>query len=178
MLVMKKIRFLSCYFLFAIPIFLSSCVDEPHFPEKPHIEFDRLSRDLIDQRDTFRIFVTIEDGDGDIGFEDQPISQCDNPCDLTSDSSCLNYNTLFLLDSRDNCLHLFNLPHVEPKGQNNAISGTVDILVEELCCFDPEAGFCPTSIPFDTVTFDVFLKDRAGNFSDTITTPPVVIRCI
>lgn len=159
----------------------NACVDEPTYPDIPNIDFESITKTIVNQRtESLEITLQIEDGDGDIGTKDILPGNCDG-CISTGPTSCVNDPafSLFLIDPRDNCVKEFKLPYIEPEGQTNAISGSISVLVGNFSCKDPNNPVLyPTSIPYDTLYYDVFIKDRAGHFSDTVRTPFIIIRCI
>jgi len=162
---------------FIIILFLiNGCVSAPVYDIVPEIKFLSLSRNVIDQLDSLSIEFTYTDGDGDLGFETPDTESC-NLCD----SSCYDHPTftLFLLDDRTNCLTLFNIPYIPPKGSSDDISGKVTFVKSNICCISPNNEVCipMPAYPFDTIRYTVQLKDRAGNFSNQIELPPIVVRC-
>lgn len=155
---------------------IASCVEPPQYDLVPEIEFVSVSEDTIDAI-TGEFFVTMsfKDGDGDLGFEEFSPDACD-----LCDSSCYNHPTyaLFLVDSRKGfnngdsvqCLTPFDMPFVPVKGSTGAISGEIEVKVTGIFCFP--------FIPTDSLYFLITVKDRAGNFSNTIETPYVHLRCL
>jgi len=155
---------------------MASCISPPNYPIEPVITFASLSRTEVDQKDTVRIKVEFTDGDGDLGFATQ-----DTLCKLCNLDTCLGGGrSLFLIDDRvPQCFTaVYQIPVIPPKGSSDAISGEIDFTSPPICCIN--AGFpCvldPVKI-LDTVYFSVFLRDRAGNISDTLALPPIIIRC-
>ena len=85
------------------------------------------------------IYLTLQDGDGDVGTPegDSPSCRADgNFCDYTTDSACINdpFYDVVLIDKRDSCYVLLNLPNLTPSGDIKAISGEVDLFVNGLTC--------------------------------------------
>lgn len=157
-------------------LLLSACGEPPSYDKEPHIEFLSLSRNEIDQLDSVSIEFSFTDGDGDLGFETPDTESC-NLCD----SSCYEHPTfsLFLTDDRTNCLTLFNIPYIPPKGSSDGISGKVSFVKSSICCISPNFEVCipMPSYPYDTIKYSVRIKDRAGNLSNIIHIPPIVVRC-
>lgn len=168
-------------FLFMILVVtVAGCIDPPEYPDTPEIEFKSLSRNQIDQRDSLTISFTFQDGDGDIGFKNVDTLAELNPCD-TAQTKDARLN-LFLLDNRIKCFEPFNTPFLPDKGSADAISGTIRVTIggQTTCCKAPPNFIpCnpPTNFNTDTVTFTIQIKDRAGNFSNQIETPPIFISC-
>ena len=111
------------------------------------------------------LFLTIEftDGDGDIG------SDGDLNLDIVDNRTGENYA-------------FFRLPSIPEPGANNGVSGTIRLKLLTSCCIDPVD---PTrgcdDVGEDVLTnefsLDVVLTDRAGNSSNTLTTPPLTLIC-
>ena len=157
---------------------LASCYDnDPNYPPEPEISFlnvGEVSFDGVDNDVT--IYLTLQDGDGDVGTPEGESPSCradGNFCDYTTDSACINdpFYDVVLIDQRDSCYVLLNLPNLTPSGDIKAISGEVDLFVNGLTC-KPLFGQAQ-----DTVVFDVYIKDRSGNLSNVVTTAPIVLGC-
>lgn len=117
-----------------------------------------------DQFNTDSVLVTIffTDGDGDLGNDEG------------------NFD-LFLMDTRDDFMPPgYRLPRVPELGAGNGISGEISFVLFTTCCFFPD-GQDPctpsTTYPIDTVTYLIYIKDRAGNKSNLIETPPISLLC-
>ena len=115
----------------------------------PAIAFQNITPKSIKQFDDLMIYIYYQDGDGDIG-------------DLDADELSLE-----LVDERDSILHAF---HVPPQSQieNIYIRGTLEIHLENIILLDQ-------SNAQETITFKARLKDRAGNWSNKVTTPTITI---
>lgn len=149
-------------------IVLWSCSTPPDYPDEPVITFERISKDTLRQSDLNidSLFLTFSytDGDGDLGFSDSDTSQ-----------------SIFVIDSRTGFIQdRYKLPEIPDQGTANGIFGEVKLMLYTTCCLFPQ-GIPPCSrpqaYPTDTVTFEVYMVDRAGNHSNTITTPPIILLC-
>lgn len=97
---------------------------------------------------TFHIFY--QDGDGDLGFYE-------------GDSL-----SLFITDDRINIAQGFYVPPLSPSGAEVAIQGTLKVQLDNTILID-------TSSSSETVTFSIRIKDRAGHWSNTVTSEPVTV---
>ncbi len=163
---MKNIFFL-CLFLLAL-----SCTRPPDYPIEPVIEFVSLSKNTFSQRlggaDEITLTLRFTDGDGDIGSADRN----------------RNNEDIIITDTRDGGPEAPNhLVEVPPAGANNGISGEIYIKLLGTCCIYPITGPdipcepATTSFNRDTLIYEIFIKDRAGNESNILTIEPIYITC-
>ena len=167
-----KVRFVVVFFVIAS---LSACVKAPSYPIIPAIEFKSVSSEVVKSGYSDTITFTFTDGDGDIGVNSTDADSC-GFCGLkTGDSSCLYINSanIFLIDSRDNCVGTFASPNLASTSQYKSISGEIQVIraIDSKKCFTVPDPNCP----FDTVTYTILLRDKAGHFSNTIQTVPIII---
>jgi len=166
---MKKSVFaVAILALVVVGFTLQNCVKPPDYPNEPVIEFMSLSKTTMLQtplgQDSILISFNFTDGDGNLG------SQNGEP-------------NIFIKDGRDNFdKPAYQIPYIEPQGAGNGISGMISIVVPTTCCIYTDAnGFkysCETvPINFDTLTFLISIKDRSGNESNQIETPPIGLIC-
>ena len=145
-----------------------SCVDPPDFSDVPKIEFTGMSKDTIlqgvFQQDSLFIEFSFEDGDGDLGREDNA-----------------EENNVFLIDLRTGNLdNSYGIPFIPAQGSSNGIEGTVQLLLYSTCClYDNGQDPCtPSSItPYDSLQYEIYIVDRAGNESNRIQTPWITLVC-
>ena len=165
--------------VFLIVILFSACLKPPpSYPAEPSITFRSLSKDYVNEYDTLSITLQFTDGDGNLGPTSGSVPSCGSICDLESDSSCLKDPawSLFMLDHRDSCLTLLNIPFVEPKGKYDDLSGEIIFSTPPMSC--KIRGCSPSpGCPDDTVIYTVLLKDRSGNMSNAVQTGRIIINC-
>lgn len=144
-----------------------SCIIAPDYPIEPVIEYKGINKNIIDQGrvrdDSLLIQISFTDGDGDIG-------------------DAQNKANIFLIDDRDGKMVTYSMPLIPQKGVINGVSGTITILHTTLfnvCCYYANADPCSIPITFmtDTVTYSLYLEDRAGHVSNTIKLQPIIINC-
>lgn len=166
-------------FRFVIPLFclvvIAGCIKPPSYPNEPQIAFKSISSNYIKSGGVDTITFTFTDGDGDISVSPGPGDTC-NLCGLKNgDSACFympGFN-VFLIDSRDTCVSFYASANIEPKGKFDDISGEILVIrnINSQKCFAPPQPGCP----LDEVVYTILLRDRAGNFSNAIKTPPITI---
>lgn len=142
--------------ILGICFFAGTCINPPNYSVVPKIKFKSLNiTEVIPGIDTLLVTFEYEDGDGDIGVKDGDTST----------------NT-WLVDRRTQFPYVYQLPFVNQKGNSNSISGTIWITVS------PFTMNCRPDHPIlDTISYDIYIKDRDGNISNTITTPDIVLKC-
>ncbi len=152
------------YLLFIIPALISvglgACSKQKQrYSSTPNIEFKGSNPDSVKagvSEDTLFISFRFTDGDADLG----------------NDPASGNYD-IFLTDERDNTIYTFFFPNI-PDNIRNPERG-----MEGTCTFFLSAAFMilrPDRPDGDTTRYSLYIKDRAGNQSNTIYTNPVYIR--
>jgi hypothetical protein len=150
------------YVLFAFVIVgFVMCLRPPDYPIIPHIGFVRMSKNTMKQgdgsADSLRLYLSFEDGDGDIGSNDS-----------------LN---VFVTDTRqaNATPEPFRMPFVPEQGAKNGISGEISLLIYTTCCLPSCNSFLNKAQ--DSLFFDVYIKDRSGNKSNVVRTPFIGLKC-
>lgn len=150
---------------FAIYITLSllcvSCFNAPEYPDIPEIQLKeiRTSRNTPFSGDSVIVVIGFQDGDGDLGKS--------NPLDTTPN--------LFIIDKRFGIIDSFSysIPNIPKNGSVSDVSGDIEInLLAKIYCnpLFPEKTK-------DTLEFSFQVRDRAGNFSNIISTGAFEIIC-
>ena len=149
-----------------IIVLINGCFSPPDLPNAPEITFNgiqyELTTDVLGNRlDSVTVSIEFKDGDGDLGA----VSTSD-PTNYfitvnRKESGVFNEVT-FPGGANFNGRFLIN------NGQDldGAIEGRLDYGFNI---------FIGTIQPSDTLQFDVFIRDRAGNQSNTVTTSQIVI---
>lgn len=157
--------------IISVSLLISGCTKPPNYPDEPQIEFDSWSSPVVIQEfDSLWVNLSFTDGDGDIG-----------------DIENTNEPYVFLTDTRDNDLNppASTLPLVPQQGAGNGISGTISVRLQGVCCkildTDPNnRRACEQTVGFidrDTVVFEIYILDQAGNKSNVIQTDPLILLC-
>ncbi|MCS7085127.1 MAG: hypothetical protein RMM53_05070 [Bacteroidia bacterium] len=136
----------------AIAMSLIACGEEKKVEFDPHPKLELTSvapSSLKALLDTLRVTVRYSDGDGDLGHA-HPDS-----------------HAVFATDSRNGVVHRFRLPPLAPDDQGPIpITGNLVVVI---------GGIPNLSGRSENVGFEIFLKDRAGNRSNVVSTPPVEV---
>jgi len=159
------------FLIFGLCIFiLDSCISPPDYANIPSLEFRNFSKSNMNQgvfeEDSVILTLFFTDGDGDFGTSGQG-----------------NEKNIFILDKRTKeIFREYKAPFIPLEGAGNGISGTISIKIFSTCCIFPEASGifpCESSeeFPFNDLVLDVYIKDRAGNQSNTVTTTAIRLNC-
>jgi hypothetical protein len=144
-----RFAFLCLLFLF-IFIGCTQKSDEPPFSIKPEIRFVKMNpQTVVAGRDSVTFQIEYQDGDGDLG-------------DSTADAQ-----NLFLTDTRINAVYPYRIPRIVPSDNKVPIKGSFT--------FSLPNTFLTDSVPSQQTTFTIRIRDRAGNDSNTLTTPTLMI---
>ena len=146
---MKK--FLKKYFLLVcLPVFLASCKkDEKTVSETPEIKLISISSDSIAEGDPVTFVISYVDGDGDLGENNANV-----------------YN-LFLTDTRVNVVYKYRVRQLAPDNSHITIQGNLDVLLNSTAITDGSNS--------QNVIYKIYLVDRAGHQSNTISCSPITI---
>lgn len=162
-------------FFFVVLLFAAilACSRPPEFPKEPVIEYIGLSNNRIVQSraatiplDTIEIMFSFTDGDGDLGSADS-----------------IN---VILTDSRDGFEHVFKVSEIPKLGSGSGIQGKIAIRLTNsvdtryFCCTFPNTNLTcipSATYPTDTMTYAIRIRDRTGNWSNTVRTELITILC-
>lgn len=139
--------------LFALPLlfFFSGCEKEEPISEVPSIEFVSMTPNpAVKYQDEIRIIIKYTDGDGDLG---------ENTADVKN---------LFVTDNRNNVTYEFRIPQLAPDNSEIIIQGNQPFNL-------PPQGFIDDNHTTESAVYSIYVKDRAGNQSNTVQTPSLTI---
>jgi len=140
-------------FLLFILLILASCTrtsPDPAFPPEPVIRALSISHDtLVQFVDQLVINIEYEDGNADLGNADADV------------------NSIFVKDSRLAEAEEYYLAPLAPDNANVSITGTFDLKLS--------ATFLLGNGTEENVTYDIYIVDRAGNQSNTISTGELLV---
>ncbi len=146
---------------------ISSCIQGQKYPDEPQIEFVSYTfedgMDILGNINVHLGLLTISftDGDGDVGHFQSETEATDifiyrigilNGSPVLTDMDTLK----------------FKIPYLTPEGQNKTLRGEIDIEINLQKDQIPK-------YPYDTMYYEMYIKDRALNVSNIITTPEIVL---
>lgn len=142
--------------LVVIAIGLVSCLQGVKYPPEPQITYlsyvEKDSVDILGNPTTHFILITFEftDGDGNLGEAESSTTK-----------------NLFVIEyGIENGVKQtpietgYRMPDITPAGQNKSLKGEVDVDIQLF-----------GNYPYDSVQYEIYIKDRSNNESNIITTP-------
>jgi len=161
---MKATKMKYIGLLLAMLVLLSSSCERNHTEftetfegelpgEVPIIELESISNtDVIEYADSITFSIFYKDGNGDIGPVDP------------------DETTVELVDNRDadNLIFNYNLSPRAPSGTDIAIQGTLDVVLNHTIILDDANSS-------EETTFSIKIKDAAGNWSNEVESPTVIV---
>lgn len=169
---MKPLALINTFILI---LAVTSCTQPPDYPIEPVIEYQGMTKNTMLQGDGSEdetwVTLSFTDGDGDIGFFEE--------------GSTTVETDLFIKDLRlDAVTEKFTIPFVPELGTTNGISGEITFRMFTTCCIFPDwvpgqPAPCDVSADYlvDTVQYEIYIIDRAGNESNRIQTEPIYLLC-
>ena len=166
----KVMRFLIYIIILAtISIFSVSCGKIEQLPAVPYIEFRNFTVfDTLDilgnQSKGARLLFYFEDGDGDVGLNSPTGDELDTTNLFLSPYKKINGVMTPALPNDLLSSLKYRIPYMERLGQNKILKGTIQV------------SFTYSFFhPSDTIMYDFYIKDRAGNESNLVTTCEIVL---
>lgn len=164
-------------FILFLGVSLTACFEVPDYPDKPEIEFVKISSEpKLEQlsgayKDSVVISIAFKDGNGDLGYEQWEVDS------LSKLSAGYNFivKQLRLSDGQ----YVEYQPAESLSGYFQRISPEKPGPIEGVIHYSGVQilhSFYP--FPRDIIKFEVYIKDRAGNSSNVVTTDSVVVRTL
>lgn len=136
------------YICFAF--FCIGCGNDEPVSEIPYIEFVSVNPKQVQAFEDNLIFtIFYQDGDGDLG---------ENNPDL---------HNLFLKDNRNDIVYEYRIEQLAPDDANITIQGELNIELSGTGITDDSQE--------QSATFDIYIVDRAGNNSNTISSSNIIV---
>jgi hypothetical protein len=151
-----------------IGLLFYGCEKPPSYSIIPHITFLSMTPTIVRSftnsnsdaqglPDSANIQISFTDGDGDIG-----IPEDDNT----------DYDAFLISNQTNNSnpnIDSLRIPYVTPNGNIKSISGTISLEVLDI------TGR-PDHPIWDTISYTIVIRDRAGHVSNTQVTPPLYVK--
>lgn len=138
------------FVIFFISVFIFSCKKKDSQTNVPQIKFVSISPStVVEYVNSISIVISYDDLDGDLGENNA------------------NVSNLWVTDSRNNVQYSYRISQLAPDNANIHIRGNLDISIKNTARTDSSAS--------QSFTYSIFLKDRAGNSSNTVTTSAITV---
>ena len=167
---MRPIKYLFFLSLAAILV-LGSCRKIVQLPPEPRIEYRSFT--VFDTMDILgnvskggRLKIYFEDGNGDLGLKSDITSQADTTNLFLTLFRKTNGEMSQVPDDDLMKPSSYRIPYMERTGNNKILKGTITVAMLYLF-YDPADN--------DTIIYDVYIKDRAGLISNTISTTEIAL---
>jgi hypothetical protein len=138
--------------LFAIVVLFAACKkdEDTKMSNIPALEFVSVTpANATEFVDSLVFTVHYKDGNGDLG-ENNP-----------------DVKNLFLIDNRIGITHEYRISQLAPSGSSIATEGDLNVVLQNIVITDSSAQ--------QNATFSIYVKDRAGNVSNTVTSGTIVV---
>ncbi len=144
------IKMKNIYALLFVSLAIVSCKKAEEIGPTPTIEFISVTpQNVHEYTDSLVFTIKYRDGDGDLG-ENNPDAE-----------------NFFLADSRNNVIYKFRIPQLAPDNSSIIIEGNLNVTLANTAIIDGSSS--------QTFSYSIYVKDRAGNQSNTITTSMVTV---
>ena len=146
----NKNQFHFFAFLFFASVIFSCKKDKPIYSNVPEISSVSVNPTTVrEYKDSIAFKLSYVDGNGDLGENDP------------------NVTNLFLTDNRVNITYGFRISQLAPDNANIVIKGQLLVVLKNTGITDNSSS--------QTVTYSLYLKDRSGNQSNTISTESIMV---
>ena len=143
-----KLKIIFYLLPIACCLFIFGCSkDKPVYSETPEITFVSVSSTNVNSSDPLTFIISYQDGDGDLG-ENSP-----------------DAHNLYLTDNRIGTAYQYRISQLAPNS-SVIIKGQLSIILENAGLL----GAAP-----ENVVYSVYVVDRAGHSSNTVTSPTVTV---
>jgi hypothetical protein len=161
-----------CIIIVCIGLIFFGCEKPPSYSDVPIIKFKSLSSNMVRSYsntfadaqylpDTVQIQISFTDGNGALGI---PTGDTTSAADAIVVDSRLSPNGK--LDT-----NYFSVPYITPNGNIKAISGTINFTMNQIY-----GRYDTAHVNWDTLHYIITIKDRNGNTSNAVQTPPIYIK--
>jgi hypothetical protein len=131
-------------------LLLTSCKKEEMMPAVPEIALISVSPlEVVQFGERVKVRFSYQDGNGDLGHPDPDVP------------------SLEVKEARLNAPDWYHIPPIAPEGSEVMIRGELEVELNAL--------FLLGNGTVETTTYTLRIRDRAGNWSNTITTPTITI---
>lgn len=144
-------KFLKTILPLLIVLAIASCKkDDIVISDTPEIEFVSVTPStVVEYQDSLVFTIWYRDGDGDLGENGNAV------------------DNLFLTDSRNNVTYKFRIPQLAPDDANITIEGNLNVTLQNTAVLNGSSS--------ESFNYSIYVVDRAGNQSNTVTSSTVTV---
>lgn len=146
---MKQLLYIPAFMALTIAL-ISSCNTSEEISEVPEISFENVTPSVVTEyQDSLVFTLSYRDGDGDLGE-----NNTDN-------------DNLFIQDSRNDVAYGFRVQQLAPNNADIAIQGNLTVTLPNTAIIGGGSS--------ETVSYTIWIVDRAGNESNKVTSSSVTV---
>lgn len=166
---MKKV---SALVVFSVVALVTGCYKEISFDAKPHIEFDDLKKEIrLDQfsgskKDSVILTIKFQDGDGDLGLNEEEKKAAVEKQDFNYIVRIFRQKNGKFTEVPQEVPYSGFFPRLKSDNKKGPIEGTLDYSLVYFQDFVPKK---------DSLKYQITIKDRAGNLSNTIESRVIIL---
>lgn len=166
---MKKV---SVLVVFSVMALVTACYKEISFDEKPYIEFKDLRKEIrLDQtdgskKDSVILTIKFQDGDGDLGLNEAEKAVAVETQDFNYMVRIFRQKNGVFQEVNQEVPYSGFFPRLKSDGKKGPIEGTLDYSLVYFQNFVPKK---------DSLKYQITIKDRAGNISNTVESKVIIL---
>ena len=149
-----------------------ACYKEPVYDIKPEISFKEIRKEIrIDpftgaNKDSVIISLNFKDGDGDLGLDEEEKATAEKNNGYNYLVKAFRRQKGKLVEVQSDIPYSGYFPRLRTDNKIGPIDGVLDYSLDFPHPFTPKK---------DSIQFQIYLKDRAGNISNTIETKLIIL---
>lgn len=166
---MKKVSVLA---VFSVMALMTGCYKEISFDIKPYIEFSDLRKEIrLDQfsgskKDSVILTIKFQDGDGDLGLNEEEKKVAVEKQDFNYIIKIFRKKNGAFLEVPQEVPYSGFFPRLKSDNKKGPIEGKLDYSLVYFQDFTPKK---------DSLKYQITIKDRSGNISNTIESKVIVL---
>jgi hypothetical protein len=140
----------NALFLLGAALFLAACDKTTEISDIPEISFESVVPNVVTEyQDSLYFTISYRDGNGDLGENN------------TDD------HNLFIQDSRNDVTYGFRIQQLAPTNADITIQGNINVTLDNTAIIDGGTS--------ESVSYTIWVVDRAGNESNRVSTSTVTV---
>lgn len=167
---MKQYTNIRIFCLFLLTALLGSCIKEEQYPIEPAIEYAGFGtyRDVNGKDSLGVLAISYTDGDGDLGLYETDTVEPYKYNYFMRFQQLVNGQLVDVKPADTTTSFNARIPNLTPTGRNKNIRGIISMNIE--------LYFARQALKSDTISFQVYIKDRALHQSNVVQSPMFIIK--